>query len=190
VRIINNFNRLVFLSWLTKEQNGMSWSWSYGSWIYNYVCNNLWIRIPFRRGVLDTTLCDKICQWLATGRWFSPVSSTNKTDRTDITERLLKVVLNTIILNHQTNEHKVAVSFIDSLLFPDRKWMWSYPLSGKSYNTRHVQTSAMGGGVARYSILSIQDLVQTCIPMVGRFVSPPHSNIWNDWWVLNKIVVF
>ena len=24
------------------------------------------------RGVLDTTLCDKVCQWLATGRWFSP----------------------------------------------------------------------------------------------------------------------
>ena len=23
------------------------------------------------RGVLDTTLCDKVCQWLATGRWFS-----------------------------------------------------------------------------------------------------------------------
>jgi hypothetical protein len=21
-------------------------------------------------GVLDTTLCDKACQWLATGRWF------------------------------------------------------------------------------------------------------------------------
>jgi len=25
-----------------------------------------------RRGVLDTTLCDKICQWLAAGWWFSP----------------------------------------------------------------------------------------------------------------------
>jgi hypothetical protein len=36
-----------------------------------------------------TTLCDKVCQWLATGRWFSPyppVSSTNKTDRYDIIE--------------------------------------------------------------------------------------------------------
>jgi hypothetical protein len=35
-------------------------------------------------GVLDTTLCDKVCQWLVAGRWFSPgtpVSSTNKTDR-------------------------------------------------------------------------------------------------------------
>jgi hypothetical protein len=85
--------------------NGLSWLWSYGSWIYNYLCNQclspltLWVRTPLRRGVLDTTLCDKICQWLATGRWFSPgtvVSSTNKTDDHDITEILLKVALNTI----------------------------------------------------------------------------------------------
>jgi hypothetical protein len=52
------------------------------------------------RGVLDTKLCDKkVCQSLATGLWFSPVlrvSSTNKTDRYDITEILLKVALNTI----------------------------------------------------------------------------------------------
>jgi hypothetical protein len=43
------------------------------------------------RGVLDTTLCDKVCQWLAAGRWFSPctpVSPTNKTDLHDITEIL------------------------------------------------------------------------------------------------------
>jgi hypothetical protein len=54
-----------------------------------------------------TTLCDKVCQWLATGRWFSPgpsVSSINKTERHDITEILLKVALNTIKqTNKQTN---------------------------------------------------------------------------------------
>jgi len=41
------------------------------------------------KGVLDTTLCDKVCQWLVTGRWLSPgtpVSSTNETDCHDITE--------------------------------------------------------------------------------------------------------
>jgi hypothetical protein len=46
-------------------------------------------------------LCDKVCQRLA-GWWFCQVSSTNKTDRHDITEILLKVALNTINLN-QTN---------------------------------------------------------------------------------------
>ena len=51
------------------------------------------------RGILDTTLCNKVYQWLATGRWFSPgtpVSSTNKTDRHNIAEILLRVALNTI----------------------------------------------------------------------------------------------
>jgi hypothetical protein len=83
-----------------------SWSWSYGSWIYNYQCNDclsplrLWVRISIR--VRCTTLCDKVCQCLAAGRWFSPgipVSSTNKTDRHDMTEILLKVALKTISLN-------------------------------------------------------------------------------------------
>jgi hypothetical protein len=49
--------------------------------------------------VLDTTLSDKVCQSLAVGQWFSldtPVSSTNKTDRHDVTEILLTVALNTI----------------------------------------------------------------------------------------------
>ena len=53
------------------------------------------------RGVLYTTLCDKVCQWLATARWFSPgtpVSSTNKSDRHNINKILLKAVLNTINL--------------------------------------------------------------------------------------------
>ena len=51
------------------------------------------------RGILDTTLCDNVCQWLAAGRWFSPgipISSTNKADHHDIAEILLKVALSTI----------------------------------------------------------------------------------------------
>ena len=61
----------------------------------------LWVRIPLRRDVLDTILCDKVCQWLATSHWFSPgtsVSPTNETNCHDITEILLKVALNTITL--------------------------------------------------------------------------------------------
>ena len=48
------------------------------------------------------------CQWLATGQWFSlrtSVSSTNKIDRHDITEILLKVALNTI---KQLNKHTAS----------------------------------------------------------------------------------
>jgi hypothetical protein len=57
-------------------------------------------------GVLDITLCDKVCQWLATGQWFFPsttVYSINKTDRNDISEILLKVALDTINLNLNQN---------------------------------------------------------------------------------------
>jgi hypothetical protein len=52
------------------------------------------------------TLCDKVCQWLATGWWFSPVSYTNKTDRHDITEMLLKVALTTITPPPIENKNK------------------------------------------------------------------------------------
>jgi hypothetical protein len=61
----------------------------------------------------------KICQWLAAGQWFSPGtpdSSTNKTDRHDITEILLKLALNPIplpttqITNWLTNQMSLIAS--------------------------------------------------------------------------------
>ena len=82
---------------------GPSWPWS-----HNYICNQclsqlmLWVWISIRAWC--TTLCDKVCQWLATGWWFSPgppFSSTNKTDCRDITKIVLKVALKT---NKQTNK--------------------------------------------------------------------------------------
>ena len=42
----------------------------------------------------------QFCKWLATGQWYShgiPDSSTNKDDRYDITELLLKVVYQHIV---------------------------------------------------------------------------------------------
>ena len=90
-------------------KEGSVWSWTYGSWIFNYLCNQclsplmLRVRTPLRRGVLNTILCDTVYEWLVTARWFlpgTPVSSTNKTDRHDIAEILLKLALSTI---NQTN---------------------------------------------------------------------------------------
>jgi hypothetical protein len=61
-----------------------------------YIENYLYdVNIPL------STLCDKVCQRLATGRWFSPgtpVSSTNKIDSHYISEILLKMALNTITI--------------------------------------------------------------------------------------------
>ena len=109
---------------------GLSWQWLYGSWIYNYLCNQclsppmLWVRISIRARC--TTLCDKVYQWLATGQWFSlgpPVSSTNKSDRHDITEILLKVTLNTI---KQTNKHCSSIYFLAHL---EQRSMWGIVIS-------------------------------------------------------------
>ena len=105
---------------------GLSWSWSYGSWIYNYLCNQclsplmLWVRIMLR--VRCTTLCDTVCQSLATSQWFSPgtpVSCTNKTDHHDITEILLKVALNTI---KQTNKNRLFEIIIKICWY---RWTWN-----------------------------------------------------------------
>ena len=37
-----------------------------------YKTLKLWVQIPLSQGLLNTTLCDKVCQWLAAGRWFPP----------------------------------------------------------------------------------------------------------------------
>ena len=66
--------------------------------------------------MIDTTLCDKVAWGLATCLWFSqvtPISSTNKTDRLDITEILLKVALNTI---NQSKQLKVTIQSINQWL--------------------------------------------------------------------------
>jgi hypothetical protein len=61
-----------------------SWSWSSGTWTYDYLWNQcllpltLWVRIPPRCGILNTTFSDKDCQRLAACRWFQPKGITTK----------------------------------------------------------------------------------------------------------------
>ena len=114
--------------------------WSYGSWIYNYLCNQclsplmLWVWISIRARC--TTLCDKVCQWLATGLWFSPdtpISSTNKTERHDVTEILFNMALNTI---KQTNKHSNIVSYfiLFSMNMPMQQWGQMQMPPGQQFN--------------------------------------------------------
>jgi hypothetical protein len=63
--------------------------------------------VPITTDVASVQQCDKVCQSLASGRWFSPgtpVSSTNKTNHHNIAEKLLEVALNTI---KQTNNQVI-----------------------------------------------------------------------------------
>ena len=87
-RCISIFSPLSFYI----HYEGSSWLWPYGSWIYNYICNRylsplkLYDESSSWRGVLDTTFCDKVCQWLVTLR--SRFHLTNKTDDHDIIDIL------------------------------------------------------------------------------------------------------
>ena len=63
----------------------------FDSWIYNYLCNQclsplmLWVRVLIRARC--TTLYDKVCQWLVTGRLFSPCPPVSSTNITEIWEQ-------------------------------------------------------------------------------------------------------
>ena len=93
-----------------KNQYNKSMTFIYDSWVLyskTKIKSVIYLLLSYQfesdscRGVLDTTLCDKVCQGLAAGRWFSPctlVSSTNTTVSHDIFEILLKVSLNTTTL--------------------------------------------------------------------------------------------
>jgi hypothetical protein len=108
---------------------GPLWSWSYGSWIYNYLCNQcisplkLWVWIPH---MVRCTRCN-IMWWslsVTCGKSVvSPgtlVSFTNKTDSHDIAEILLKVALNTMTLTlkyHSTNVgFLITVTMLEGIL--------------------------------------------------------------------------
>ena len=102
------------IRYITEEEylllfQGPSWSWSYGSLIYNYLCNQclsplmVWLRISIR--AICTTLGNKVVSDLdqvgvfLRVLWFpSPIKLT----ASKLTELLLKVALNTIKQTHTT----------------------------------------------------------------------------------------
>ena len=91
------------------------------------------------RGVLDTILCNNVCQWLVAGRWFSPDtpgSSANKTDRHDITELLLKVALNTIKNLNQNKPMLTELQLMHNVIFD-----WSTFLRGPKFAWKRRETT-------------------------------------------------
>ena len=82
---------------------------------HNYRCE-----FESAHDVPDTTLCDKICQWIATGQWFSPGTLVSSTNKTEIVESGIK--------QHETNAYalvdcqKIFIRVI--FLWIDLKWLY------------------------------------------------------------------
>ena len=97
---ISSLNKWQIFSSLS-ELWGWSWSGSYSSWICNYMCNQCLntIKVMSSSNLAHGEVYSiqhyviQFCGFLLVG---TLVSSTNTTDRNDITEILLKVALNTM----------------------------------------------------------------------------------------------
>jgi hypothetical protein len=70
-------NLTFFANWCGTIVIVIAWSW-----IYNFLCNQclshltLWVRMLLMRDVLDTTLSDNDCQWIAAGQNLTILSET------------------------------------------------------------------------------------------------------------------
>ena len=95
---------------------GSSWSRSYVCWMLQLpICNQclsprtLWVQIPLRRGVLDTPLCDKVYQWLATGQWLVPATPDSSIDMAWRRQmEITQTSRNTCLLNNW-NRHQLRI---------------------------------------------------------------------------------
>ena len=107
----------------------------------------VWFFLPQHNNVLNTTVCDKVCEWLVAGRWFSPgtlVSFTNKIDHKDIAETFLKVALISITVTLSKLQYTIIIIII-IIIRPNKKicvftvtcqksfyyrqnWKWSFPV--------------------------------------------------------------
>ena len=127
----------------------------------------LWVRISIR--ARSATVCDTVCQWLATGRWFSPsapVSSTYKTDRHDITEIVLKVALNIIKQTNKNNIHYLfcrthvinkLMTFLPQIRFSNRYAQLSFRIRQSWYICHKVRDCRVCLTSSQQSLSAIND---------------------------------
>ena len=78
----------------------------------------------------------QVCHWLTTGRWFSPVSPTNTTDRHDITEIFLKVPLSTINQDQTNYRAKNRFNAITGAWLKFKKLQFRRPLKKNTTENR------------------------------------------------------
>ena len=122
---------------------GLSSSWSHGSWVYNYQCNQclsplkLWVRTPFMARC--TRYNHYVIKFVSDLRqiggflWVLRFPPANKTGRHDITEILLKVALNAININQPWPGYKDS-GIAQNYHLPLDKFVTLYFLNIVTYN--------------------------------------------------------
>ena len=78
-----------------------------------YLCNQCLSPLKFEpcswRGVLNTTFCDKVCQWFTAGQWFSPGTPVSFTNKTDCHERYNWNIVESGNKHHKPNKAKTCL---------------------------------------------------------------------------------
>jgi hypothetical protein len=131
-----------------------------------------------------------VCQWIAVYRWFSPgtpVFPINKTDRHDITEILMKVVLNTrtpnlkLGLEKFTQIQKEYSININRFITQKYYWIiWLFNLSILSVPDEFYSRNASTALNLISTFLLIIVNLRTR-PIVSGFISPCVLT-WRDWF--------
>jgi hypothetical protein len=147
---------------------------------------HLFVRLAYI-SILDATLSDNVCRWLAAGRWYSPgtpVSSNSKTDRHDIAKILLNVALNTITLT--PHRHSILPIFIIIMVLWIICKLLFIRLKGKIYKKKYMyinnpQSTTIQTGdefffkvIKKYS-LKFELLIEMYIPLNSMLI------IANQW---------
>jgi hypothetical protein len=73
---------------------------------------------------LDTTICDKVCQWLSTGRWFSPGTPVYFYFFTPITQILFNIYLVTFLPQGPSSSEVSlwnSVTIYKSCFYPNKR---------------------------------------------------------------------
>ena len=93
------------------------------------------------RGVLHKTLCDKVCQWLETGRWFSPGIPVSSTYKSGIKHHKTNqpIILSFIIIHDSRKVIKLANSVIHIQMLPIRQ---SHSLRDHGFQVRPNQNAS------------------------------------------------
>ena len=110
------------------------------------------------RDVFDTTLCDDVCQWLATGWWFSSVSSRNETDRYNW------YIVESGVKHHNPNhyDHRGLIFEITANLVSKRYEFSKYNLDELEYNYLTIKWEK------NYTVRTVSNFNQNIIDTLSK----------------------